>query len=129
MTSGCILVVDDDVRVARLVSSTLKTEGYDVITVFSGTDAVDELDHTPVDLMVLDLNMPGMDGRTCFREARQHGYRGPVMLLSAEDVRTAGRELGADAAIRKPFDFEDLLEATHKLVGDEGSEANKPSSN
>jgi DNA-binding response OmpR family regulator len=51
------------------------------------------------------------------------------MLLSAEDVRTAGRELGADAAIRKPFDFEDLLEATHKLVGDEGSEANKPSSN
>jgi DNA-binding response OmpR family regulator len=64
--------------------------------------------------MILDLEMPNMDGWTTFREARREGYEGPVVILSAFGAKAAARQLRADDAISKPFDPEDLLSQVRK---------------
>src|SRR5687767_475919 len=88
-----VLVVDDDRNVAKLVSQILGFEGFDVDVANNGPDALTKLQQHPVDLMVLDLNMPEMDGRRVYRFAREDGYHGPVLILSAYGALEARREL------------------------------------
>lgn len=113
-----ILVVDDDPVVLRLVSLTLSDEGYQVRTASDGVEAVQVAARDPIDLIVLDLEMPKMDGRTAFRALRAGGVTAPVLVLSAYGAHSARRELGAEAALDKPFDPFELVRRLEGLLPD-----------
>lgn len=111
-----ILIVDDDEALLRLIASTFESEGWHVITANSGLLALRQLEDSPVDALVLDLRMPEMDGTATYREIRRRGHLVPTLILSAYGAETARAELGAEAALGKPFDLDRLIEAVYRLI-------------
>jgi len=111
-----VLVVDDEPPILRLMSVVLESEGFDVIATQDSQRALSLLNENTIpDLVVLDLNMPGIDGRSFFRTARQMGFSGPIVICSAYGAEAAQRELGADAAIGKPFDPAELVDVIKEI--------------
>ena len=111
-----VLVVDDDPALLQLVAATLQDEGFGVLTAANGAEALQLVDNDAVCAIVLDLEMPIMDGRTFFRELRARGMQTPVLLLSANQPRMARREIGADAALEKPFEPYLLAHQLRQLI-------------
>jgi two-component system, OmpR family, KDP operon response regulator KdpE len=111
-----ILVVDDDPALLRLVALLLRTERYEVLVASGGSEALRLLQFAAPSLILLDLSMPEMDGREFYAAAREAGYGGPVVICSAYGAREASVDLGANAAITKPFDTMMLLDTVHALV-------------
>lgn len=106
-----VLVVDDDLHVGELVSRYLRTQGLRVSTAENGDGMREQLERDQVDLILLDLGLPGEDGLTLTRYLREH-WHGPVIIVSGrgEPVeRVVGLELGADDYVTKPFDLRELL--------------------
>lgn len=111
-----VLIVDDDKNLTLLLTTVLELEGLQVLTATDGQAALDLLSTHDVDVIVLDLLMPGMDGRTFFRELRARGDTTPVLVASAYGARSAQREMGAEGAIEKPFDPESLARAVRGIL-------------
>jgi DNA-binding response OmpR family regulator len=111
-----VLIVDDDRNLTTLLSATLKSGGLEVLSAPDGTTALDVIERESIDALILDLRMPGMDGRTLFHEVRARGHQIPVLIASAYGARAAQQELGAEASIDKPFDPERLLDAIRRIV-------------
>lgn len=112
-TSGVktILVVDDDQRLRELVAEYLESRGFAVLTAEDGEDGLARLRGEAVDLVVLDVMMPGLDGFEVVREMRKT-TRIPVIMLTArgdETDRIVGLEIGADDYMPKPFNPRELL--------------------
>src|SRR5262245_23436973 len=106
-----VFVVDDDPAIGRLSRVALQVEGLEVQSFTSPLQALLQIADSAIPnpkAIVLDLNMPEMDGRQFFRRARELGYESPVLILSAFDALAASRELGAEAALAKPFEPEAL---------------------
>jgi len=106
-----ILVVDDDQEIRTLLAEYLERNGYRVSMLPDGRDLSRVLEEKAIDLLVLDLMLPGVDGLTLCRELRTKS-RMPVLILSArgEDVdRIVGLEMGADDYLAKPFHPRELL--------------------
>jgi DNA-binding response OmpR family regulator len=107
-----ILIVEDEERIASFLAKGLRAAGYAVDRAATGTEAV-ELGRSPqVDLIVLDLGLPDVDGSSVLVELRRAGVRTPVIILSGRgdiDDRVAGLDLGADDYLPKPFAFDELL--------------------
>jgi DNA-binding response OmpR family regulator len=106
--SGRVLVVDDDDLICDLVSETLSFEGYDVDAAYSGEQALSILDRSPVDLVLLDIMMSGIDGfEVCRRILSNDSTRDiPVIFLTAKgqfEDELRGYEVGAFDYITKPF--------------------------
>jgi CheY-like chemotaxis protein len=116
-----VLVVDDDPAVARLLQAILATEGIQVEKANSGEAALAWLHdgHEEPDVILLDLMMPGMDGRQVFQEARRTGVETPVIFCSAYGANEARREVGAQGAIDKPFSPDTLIAAVMDVAGKE----------
>ena len=96
--SGSVLLVEDEENLASLVGAYLEQEGYRVIPVATGADALRAIEAEPVRLVVLDLNLPDMDGLDVCRQIRARSSV-PVVMLTARDEeadRLAGLETGAD---------------------------------
>ena len=111
----CILIVDDDRSIRRLLRAILSDEGFNVVTAADGREGLDVAMHEIPDLVILDLQMPGMGGYECFQAMRNRGLRAPVLILSAHGARPACEELGADAALDKPFDPQDVVDHVMRL--------------
>ena len=111
-----LLIVDDDLNLLRLIRTLFRAEGYEAYAVSSGEDALHALSDKSFDAIILDLRMPGMDGRTLFRELRSRGIMTPILIASAHGAREARMDLGAQAAIEKPFEPARLLQAVASLV-------------
>ena len=94
----------------------LRLEGAQVCQASDGLEALEILSQEQVDLVILDLEMPGMDGHTTFLEARREGYEGPVMILSGNGAGAAAKALSADDALEKPFDPEELVSHVDRLL-------------
>jgi two-component system OmpR family response regulator len=106
-----ILVVDDDPEIRTLIAEYLERNGFRASTLPDGRELMRTLEERAIDLLVLDLMMPGIDGLTLCREVRSKS-RLPVLILSArgEDVdRIVGLEMGADDYLAKPFHPRELL--------------------
>jgi two-component system OmpR family response regulator len=105
------LVVDDEPGVRDLISDALNLVGLSSITAAHGMEALTKLRDNQVDLMILDINMPTMDGYEVLERMRDQGSRTPVIVLTArldrEDTKRAF-QLGADDFVRKPFGIEEL---------------------
>jgi DNA-binding response OmpR family regulator len=106
-----ILVVDDEAEVRDLLQEYLIKQGFAVSIAGSAAAARELLAARPVDLVVLDLRMPGEDGLSLARELRERGGVAIVMLTASGEIvdRVVGLELGADDYVAKPFDPRELL--------------------
>jgi DNA-binding response OmpR family regulator len=106
-----ILVVDDEQSIRTLVEYALRDAGFQVVTVGRGDDALAALARDPIDLVVLDLMLPGVDGLEVCRRIRA-GNSVPIIILSArgeELDKVLGLELGADDYVTKPFSPRELV--------------------
>ncbi len=107
-----ILVVEDEARIASFLVRGLRAEGYAVEHVATGEEGLARARDAGLDLMVLDLGLPDIDGTEVLRRLRDEGSRLPIVVLTARgDVsdRVEGLDLGADDYLTKPFAFDELL--------------------
>jgi two-component system, OmpR family, phosphate regulon response regulator OmpR len=114
-----ILIVDDDARIRELLNRYLTQEGFDVLLADSGAALNRVLLRDSVDLIVLDLMLPGEDGLSICRRLRASNDRTPIIMLTAksEDVdRIVGLEVGADDYLGKPFNPRELLARIHAVL-------------
>ena len=111
MNSAKILVVEDAEPVRRVLRTTLAAEGYTVLDAGNGEEALSVLRASPPDIILLDMNMPGMDGLEICREVRRHSDVPIVMLTvrSAERDKVLALDAGADDYVVKPFGMQELL--------------------
>jgi DNA-binding response OmpR family regulator len=109
--AGTVLLVEDEPSVGELVKGYLSRDGYRVIWVRSGEEALAEIDRHPVRLVLLDIGLPGIDGFDVCRELRRRSQV-PILMLTARDEepdRIVGLEVGADDYITKPFSPRELV--------------------
>ncbi len=117
-TPARILVVDDEESILQFVSYNLRKEGYDVTTAADGDTALELAAETPLDLVVLDIMLPGTDGYEVCRRLRAAGDT-PVLFLSARDTeldKVVGLELGGDDYLAKPFGVRELIARVKALL-------------
>jgi DNA-binding response OmpR family regulator len=113
-----VLIVEDEVAVARQIASALTEAGHDPKAVRDGEAALDEVRKTPFDLIVLDIRLPGIDGFQVLQRLRAQHLASRVLLLTARgavDDRVTGLQLGADDYLPKPFAMQELLARVRAL--------------
>lgn len=111
MSAQKVLVVDDEAPMRKYISTNLKARGYDVLTAEDGTEALKLIDENTIDLLILDIMMPGPDGMEVLRHVRRD-MDVPVIVLSArgrENDKVEALDAGADDYLTKPFGVEELL--------------------
>lgn len=106
-----ILVVEDESKIARFVELELKYEGYDIEIAGDGRTGLDKALHNDVDLVLLDIMLPGISGIEVCRRIRMESNVPIIMLTAKDDVtdKVAGLDMGADDYMTKPFAIEELL--------------------
>jgi two-component system phosphate regulon response regulator OmpR len=113
-----VLLIEDDIRLAEMVSEYLGGAGFEVSQVASGASALERLARQPYDALVLDLTLPDMDGLEVCRRLRVR-WNTPVLMLTARGEpmdRVVGLELGADDYLPKPFEPRELLARLRALL-------------
>jgi two-component system response regulator MprA len=124
-----VLVVDDDFAIRESLDRSLRANGYDVELAKDGTEALQAIDDTPFDAVVLDVLMPGRSGIDVCRSLRAAGNRVPILILTARDTvpeRVAGLEAGADDYLVKPFALEELIARLRALLRRTTTEVSDP---
>lgn len=107
-----ILVVEDDKGARRLMEDVLSDSGYEPISARDGLEALEILEHRHVDLIILDVMMPRMDGYTLTCQLREANYSLPILMVTAKSAQTdkkQGFRLGVDDYMTKPVDEEEML--------------------
>ena len=111
-SKGEILVVDDEASIRTLISEVMNIAGYQVAIAEDGLDALNQIRNKKFDLIVLDVNLPKLDGFALLEKIRESAPTQPIIMISArteKDDVTHGLRLGADDYIRKPFSVEELV--------------------
>lgn len=114
-----VLVVEDDQGVRESLVVVLQVQGYGVTGVERGEDAVSAFAQQAPDLVVLDINLPGIDGIETCRRFRASGFSGPILMLTARHEvadRVSGLDAGADDYLPKPFALDELLARIRALL-------------
>ncbi|MEU3510928.1 response regulator transcription factor [Streptomyces longwoodensis] len=114
-----ILIVDDEPAVREALQRSLAFEGYDTEIAVDGADALDKATRYRPDLLVLDIQMPRMDGLTAARRIRGAGDTTPILMLTARDTvgdRVTGLDAGADDYLVKPFELDELFARIRALL-------------
>jgi two-component system chemotaxis response regulator CheY len=116
-----IMTVDDSASIRQMVTFTLSEAGYAVVEAVDGQDALNKLNGTPVHMMIVDLNMPKIDGIELIRQVRaQPAYKFiPIIMLTTESQaakKEQGKAAGATGWIVKPFRPEQLLGVVKKVL-------------
>ncbi len=107
-----ILLLEDDTTLNETVTEFLEENGYEVVSVYDGFEAQDKLYETKFDLLLLDINVPGIDGLELLKESREEGVVAPAIYITSMDSvddLERGFESGCDDYIRKPFALKELL--------------------
>ncbi len=114
-----ILVIEDNHRLNHSLTSSLVQEGYSVDSAYDGQEGQDLAELTPYDLIILDILLPGKDGREVCRDLRRRRVKTPILLLTAldrVDDRVQGLDCGADDYLVKPFALRELLARLRALL-------------
>ena len=116
--AATIALVDDDRNILTSVSIALEAEGFAVRTYADGVEALDGLDRQPVDLLILDIKMPRMDGLELLNRIRRTSDVPAIFLTSKDDEidEVLGLKMGADDYVRKPFSQRLLLERIRSVL-------------
>jgi two-component system response regulator MprA len=118
-SNGHVLVAEDDRAVRESLVRALQLEGYDVVAVANGAEALDAVRVATPSVLLLDVSMPMVDGLTVCRVLRSEGNRLPVLMLTARTEtsdRVAGLDAGADDYLPKPYDLDELLARVRALL-------------
>ena len=118
-STATVLVADDDRAIRESLERALQLEGYTVRTAADGVQALAAVHADPVDLLVLDVMMPGVDGLGVARVLRAEHDRTPILMLTARvetPDRVAGLDAGADDYLAKPFELDELLARLRALL-------------
>jgi DNA-binding response OmpR family regulator len=113
-----ILIVEDEVRLSKHISSALMQAGHDPVVIHDGETALGEMEQTPFDLVILDVGLPGIDGFEVLRRLRAKNMSHRVLMLTARgelNDRITGLQLGADDYLAKPFAMQELLARVRAL--------------
>jgi two-component system OmpR family response regulator len=126
--NGHILIVDDQREICDLVQEYLSGEGYRVSTAQDGAGMRRVMAQSPVDLVILDLMLPGEDGLTLARSLRQESSVGIIILTGRGEIvdRIIGLEMGADDYLPKPFHLRELLARVKSVLRRSATGAEKP---
>ena len=114
-----ILLAEDEVDLNNVVTRYLKKNGYSVDSVLDGEEALDYLEYSEYDLVILDIMMPKVDGFEVIKKLRDKRNHTSVLMLTARDSaddKVKGLDLGADDYIVKPFDFNELMARIRAVV-------------
>jgi len=114
-----ILIVDDEEDILDLLDYTLVSEGYDTITCIDTSNVRDILDEEDIALILMDRNLPGVEGSIFIESIRLEGYNTPVIYVSAKDLSDDiidGLERGGDDYITKPFNLNELKARIYALI-------------
>jgi CheY-like chemotaxis protein len=113
-----VLLVEDDASVRSTLAAILEDEGWQIVSVSNGFDALASLEQLDPDVIVLDWMMPVVDGEKFLQALREDQHRDtPVLVISAGRIpEESARTAGADAYLRKPFDIDDLLAVVRQLA-------------
>ncbi|MDG5815196.1 response regulator [Chitinispirillales bacterium ANBcel5] len=115
-----IFVIDDDPVIRELVTFNLQVRGYEVMAFSNGMDALQSIEETRPDLVILDVIMPDLDGWEMCKILRDTDETLPIIMLTALDTardKLIGRSiLRADAYVTKPFDIDHLISSVKKLI-------------
>ena len=109
---GHILVVDDETNISELIGMALRYEGFDVATAGTGRKAVEIARSSPIDLIVLDVMLPDIDGFEVAQQLSGSGHRVPIVFLTARDTTTdkvRGLTVGGDDYVTKPFSLDEVI--------------------
>ena len=117
-----VLVVDDSQITLDISSFPISAAGYKVFTALGGLEALEIMDSSPVDLAIVDINMPGMDGYTLIRKIRADSILAevPVIIITTEAEakdQEKGFEAGANAYLIKPVSPEEMIAQIQLLIG------------
>lgn len=119
LTPPRVLIVEDERKTRESVAEGMRIEAWSVSAAADGSEALELIEKSPFDLVVLDWTLPGRDGLEVLRHARGHGMQTPVLMLTARgslNDRVAGLEGGADDYLGKPFAFAELLARCRALL-------------
>ena len=114
-----ILIVEDEKDLAAIIKQGLEEEGYVVDVAHDGEEGLYMAESYPIDVMVLDVMLPLMDGLKVLSNLRKKGVQTPVILLTARDAlldKIKGLDTGADDYLTKPFVFEEILARIRSLI-------------
>jgi len=114
-----VLIVDDDVKLLKMLQRTLAYEGLQVFTASNGEEALNQVDNCKPDLIILDWMMPKMDGLAVVQELRTEKNPAMILMLTARDAienRVEGLQSGADDYLVKPFAPTELVARVHALL-------------
>ena len=115
----CVAIVDDDPRLRELIRDELIDEGVEPVLCANGEELLELLDQRQIDLILLDLMMPTMDGMTCLKRLRERSNAIPVLVVTAfneDNKRSEAKALGAHDFILKPDLFERLPELLERYL-------------
>ena len=117
--NNTILIVENEEDILDLMEYTLAKEGYDIITCIDTSNVKDMLDEEDVSLILMDRNLPGVEGSKYIASLRQEGYNQPVIYVSAKDSSDEiieGFDSGGDDYITKPFNLNELKARVKALI-------------
>lgn len=118
-----ILVIEDQQKLAQNIREFLELEQYGVTVAYDGKEGFEKAMTQEVDLLILDINLPGMDGYVICEMLRQHKKNMPILMLTARAKQQEivhGLDLGADDYLTKPFDLDELLARVRALLRRQG---------
>ena len=113
-----LLIVDDEIQIRELVKKYAKFEGYNTCEAGNGLEAIDKVKELPVDLIIMDIMMPELDGFSAVKEIRKIS-KVPIIMLSArgeEYDKLYGFDLGVDDYVTKPFSPKELMMRVHAVL-------------
>ena len=118
---NCILIVDDEERMRKLLKDFLNAKGYSILEAEDGEEAIKIYDkcRKQINLIILDVMMPKLDGWSVLRQIRQESNI-PIIMLTArsqEEDKMIGNETGANEYVTKPFEFSEILDLLKKYLG------------
>lgn len=117
--SNKILLIEDEPELASFICRGLREEGYTIDAIHDGTSGWHALQRGQFDVVILDWNLPGVDGMALLKRFREADKTTPVLFLTARDAvpdRVAGLDIGADDYLTKPFAFDELLARLRALL-------------
>ena len=117
-SAGVVLVVDDEATIRKIAQAYLEQAGFRVVCVENGLDALHQVEVDPPDLILLDLNLPGIDGMAVTARIREHSDVFILMLTARTDEadRVAGLRIGADDYLTKPFSPRELVARVEAIL-------------
>ena len=111
-----ILTVDDEVEIVKIISAFLNKKGFQVLTAYSGEEALEVIAKEKPDLILLDKKMPGIGGRGVLKKLKEDGINIPVILLSGSLGMEEMKELVNGEVLSKPIDLNELVERVNKRL-------------